>query len=339
MSRIMTVALLAGVLMAGFAVAESDDFVMGNYSGAFTGDDWKDRPIRVQVVAMSVVRYRAIFFIGQEERVQVKGKKRARPKGVPKIEDEVLRKKAAVIDFKGAVEGRDGLEITGTIAKEKFTGEIHGAGINAAFALQRTFLDPPTRGMTAPEGAVVLLDGSNLDQWELVPRWRLQGSGSIKTSGSDIRSKQEFGDAQYHIEFLCPFMPSDSGQARGNSGVYVMGRYEVQVLDSFGDLPKDNLCGGIYQRATPVVCASLPPLQWQTYDITFKAPRFDASGNKTQNAVITVNHNGIVIHDNVALTDRTPGGASGPEASKGVLLLQGHGDRVEFRNVWVKPLD
>lgn len=347
MYRVAGICLAVLMGVSGWAMGQDDDFVMGNYQGEFTSSGWQNRSIRAEVAAMSVIRYRAVFYIGaegtEEQRIEItRGRKRGGDsEETPKDLEEMRRK--AVIDFDGVLDlgpafgGKHTL--SGTIERETFTGVFKGASGEGAFTLKRVFIEPPTLGQAPPEGAIVLLDGTNLDAWAPCPHWRIQSGGGLQVQGADIHTLQQFGDAQYHLEFKCPFMPSATGQARGNSGVYVMGRYEVQVLDSFADLPMDNLCGGIYKQAKPVVCASLPPLQWQTYDITFRAPRFDASGAKTQNAVITVVHNGITIHDNVELTDRTPGGYPGDEAATGPLLLQDHGDKVQFRNIWVKPLD
>ena len=137
-----------------------------------------------------------------------------------------------------------------------------------------------------------------------------------------------------HIEFRTPFMPKSRGQARGNSGVYLQGRYECQVLDSFGLDGADNECGGIYSINKPVVNACLPPLAWQTYDIDFKAAKYGADGKKTTNARVTIKHNGIVIHDDQELTHGTPGHV--PEGAEPYgLYLQDHGNPVAFRNIWV----
>ncbi len=129
-------------------------------------------------------------------------------------------------------------------------------------------------------------------------------------------------------------MPTARGQGRGNSGVYIQGRYEVQVLDSFGLDGKNNECGGIYSIAEPIVNMCLPPLSWQTYDMEFTAARFDDDGKKIQNARATIKHNGVVIHDDLELTHGTPGyHAEGPEPDS--LFLQNHGNPVAFRNIWI----
>lgn len=146
-------------------------------------------------------------------------------------------------------------------------------------------------------------------------------------------TKELFEDHHLHIEFRTPFQPSDSGQGRGNSGVYVQGRYELQVLDSFGLRGEDNECGGIYQIARPKLNMCYPPLTWQTYDIDFTAAKYNPAGQKTSNAKITIKHNGVVIHDNLELPKATPG--KDPEANKpGPLFLQDHSNPVAFRNIW-----
>ena len=186
----------------------------------------------------------------------------------------------------------------------------------------------PTVGAKPPQGAIVLFDGSSADNFEkgqVIEGNLLGATGCVST--------KTFGDHSLHIEFRTPFMPKSRGQARGNSGVYVQGRYEVQVLDSFGLDGADNECGGIYKASKPAVNMCLPPLAWQTYDIDLTTAKYDDAGKKTQNARITVKHNGVVIHDNLELAAGTPGfRPEGPD--KLGLFLQNHGNPVAFRNIW-----
>lgn len=194
--------------------------------------------------------------------------------------------------------------------------------------LTKTERKSPTLGAKPPEGAVVLFDGSSADHFtngKLI-------EGNL-LAATNPESKQTFGDHSLHIEFRTPFMPKARGQGRGNSGVYVQARYEVQVLDSFGLDGKDNECGGIYKASQPAVNMCLPPLSWQTYDIDFTSAKYE-NGKKVQNAKITVRHNGVVIHENLELKSGTPGRASEGEKPLG-LFLQDHGNPVAFRNIWV----
>ncbi|MFV2067272.1 MAG: DUF1080 domain-containing protein, partial [Pirellulales bacterium] len=175
---------------------------------------------------------------------------------------------------------------------------------------------------------IVLFDGSSTDPFvdgKLIDGKYLGASGCY--------SKKKFGDHSLHIEFRTPFMPQARGQGRGNSGVYIQSRYEVQVLDSFGLAGEDNECGGIYKIAAPAVNRCFPPLAWQTYDYQFTAARYDEKGQKTKNARVTIRHNGVVIHDDLELPAGTPGRhAEGPGADS--LFLQYHGNPVVYRNIW-----
>jgi hypothetical protein len=150
-------------------------------------------------------------------------------------------------------------------------------------------------------------------------------------------SKKVFTNFTLHIEFLLPFKPLGRGQDRGNSGVYLQDRYECQVLDSFGLKGENNECGGFYQQAAPLVNMCYPPLTWQTYDIDFTSPTWDESGKKLKNAVTTVKHNGVVIHDHLELKKETPGGGMKEVPKGGGIQLQGHGNPVFYRNIWIVP--
>jgi hypothetical protein len=190
-----------------------------------------------------------------------------------------------------------------------------------------------------PKDAVVLFDGKDLSKWQKYPAggdvtWKLV-DGAMEVAGGDIITKDKFRDMKLHLEFMPPYMPDAKGQARGNSGVFVMDNYEVQVLDSYG-LPKLDVgdCAALYSKKTPDKNAAKPPAQWQTYDIEFKAPRFDASGKKTDNARITVYWNGVKVHDNIELTAPCRVGRGRSPTAAG-SDFQDHGNPVRFRNIWV----
>ena len=205
---------------------------------------------------------------------------------------------------------------------------VTDSGGTAQGALKKTVRKSPTLGAKPPEGAVVLFDGSSAEHFK----------GGELTEDKHLlagcESLRKFGDHTFHVEFRTPFKPAARGQARGNSGVYLQSRYEVQVLDSFGLDGKNNECGGIYSISEPAVNMCYPPLTWQTYDVTFTAARYDENGKKTRNARATVRHNGVVIHDDLELPKGTAGKLpEGPEPQG--LYLQGHGNPVVFRNVWV----
>lgn len=228
-------------------------------------------------------------------------------------------------------------ELDGEVAKfkheefdlEASDGEIRIFNANGekVAEIERTVRKSSTLGAKPPKSAIVLFDGKNGDAFE----------GSQVDDGlllANTFSKEKFGDHKLHIEFRTPFKPKGRGQGRGNSGVYVQSRYEIQVLDSFGLSGESNECGGIYKVAEPRVNMCFPPLQWQTYDIEFTAARYDADGQKTSNARVTVLHNGVVIHDDLELPSHTPGRhQEGPEPD--ALYLQGHGNPVYYRNIWV----
>jgi hypothetical protein len=234
---------------------------------------------------------------------------------------------------KAEAETRDGKTIItgkewhGTIADGTLTAES-GEKHEAKVTLKHIVRKSPTEGEKPPAGAVVLFDGTSADEWN--------GGKLVEHNllNNGIKSKKTFKDIKLHLEFRLPFMPYATEQGRANSGVYLQDRYELQILDSFGLKGENNECGGFYQQTAPKINMCLPPLTWQTYDIEFKAARFDENGKKTANATATVRHNGRLIHENVELKGPTPGGQKETDTG-GPIQLQNHGNPVYFRNIWV----
>ena len=164
------------------------------------------------------------------------------------------------------------------------------------------------------------------------------GIAEVLPGTGDIVTKQHFTDFQLHVEFNVPLMPTARGQARGNSGVYMLGLYEVQVLDSYGLAPKNDDCGAIYEQSPPMVNACQPPGQWQTYDILFHAPRFDAAGALVEKPRISVLQNGLWIQDNFSISGPTRASMDADPHQPGPIMLQDHGNRVRYRDIWIRPL-
>jgi len=198
--------------------------------------------------------------------------------------------------------------------------------------LSKTTRVSSTIGRKPPEGAVVLFDGSTADHFE---GGKLSEDSFLLPGAT---SKEKFGSFELHVEFMLSYMPNARGQARSNSGCYMQGRYEVQMLDSFGLTGENNECGGIYEIRKPNVNMCFPPLSWQTYDVEYHAAKFDAAGKKTDDGWITVKHNGVLVHEKVKLPRSTRAApvAEGPE--DGPIYLQDHGDPLRYRNIWLKPI-
>ncbi len=207
--------------------------------------------------------------------------------------------------------------------------------------LKRIERSSPTIGKKPPAGAIIIFNG------KANSHIRGEVKDGLLWAGSETLT--EVGDFLMHLEFRLPFKPwrLPSSQDRGNSGVYIFNSYEIQVLDSFAlDLKSENnaiklqslntqWCGSFYKSKLPDVPMAFPPLIWQTYDIEFTAPRFDAAGKKAANARVTVRQNGVLIHDDVELEKGTGAGAKRPEKARGTILFQGHGNPTAFRNVWI----
>ena len=196
-----------------------------------------------------------------------------------------------------------------------------------------------------PSDATVLFGGNDLSNWETPngqsPEWEVQDGYMIVGDGP-IRTKQTFGDVQLHVEFSTPNPPKGEGQGRGNSGVYLMGRYEVQVLDSYqAETYADGQAGALYGQHPPLVNASRAPGEWQTYDIIFHRPHFDEAGVLVEPATMTVLHNGVVVQDDQRLMGPTayqdrPQYEAHPDELP--IMLQDHTNPVRYRNIWVREL-
>ena len=190
-----------------------------------------------------------------------------------------------------------------------------------------------------PSDAVVLFDGGDLSEWKDGENWIVE-DGVATSAKTGITSKREFGDAQIHLEFATPSKVEGEGQGRGNSGLYLMGRYEIQILDSYDNKTYfDGQAASVYKQSPPIVNASRPPGEWQTLDVIFKAPQFSPSGDLVTPAYVTVLHNGLVVQNHFELQGGTsyiaaPKYESHP--AKAPIHLQFHGNPVKFRNIWVR---
>ena len=219
------------------------------------------------------------------------------------------------------------------------TAKLSGEGLavtkgGKTVKLARTVRKSPTVGMKPPKGAVVLFGGKDKD----AGNWKNGKVVDGLLAASNALSHQGFKDCTIHIEFRCPYMPHARGQGRGNSGVYYGGRWETQVLDSFGLTGEMNECGGVYSIAKPELNMCLPPLTWQTYDVEYTHPKFDESGKRTAWPRMTVKLNGVVVHDDIELnkTHTTAAPVNGALKDEGSpIFLQNHGNPVFYRNIWV----
>jgi hypothetical protein len=206
----------------------------------------------------------------------------------------------------------------------------------------------PTLPVPPPADAVVLFDGISLAKWVgrdgTDPKWRVaDGSFQVVAGAGTLTTRDTFGDAQLHVEWMSPSPPQGTDQDRGNSGVFLMGRYELQVLDSYNSVTyADGQAGALYGQYPPLVNASRPPGEWQSYDIVFRRPRFDAAGKVTSPARFTVFHNGILVQDNAELVGPTAHTTRPPyeaHADRLPISLQDHGHPVRFRNIWIRDLE
>lgn len=237
-----------------------------------------------------------------------------------------------------------------------FVGFISAQEVEPTKPEQTEFYKPvppkvtPGEDGAPPSDAIVLFDGTSLDNWistadSTAAKWILNDDGSmtVKNRTGDIQTKQDFGSIQLHIEWKSPAEVQQEGQHRANSGVFLNGMYEVQVLDNNdNDTYVNGQVGSIYKQHVPLAMASVPTGQWNTYDIIYHAPEFE-KGQKVKSGTLTVIHNGVLVQDHVEIKGTTPyiGWPKNPPHGKGPLRLQDHGDnsRVSYRNIWVRELD
>ncbi|WP_425619422.1 DUF1080 domain-containing protein [Anatilimnocola sp. NA78] len=320
MSRFVcfTILLFSSLAFAGPTYTDPDktdaDFAyQGEYAGKIKDEEGNEASIGVQVIALGKGMFRAVGYPGglpgdgwdKQEKIEVDGEL-----------------KDGVISFE-----KDGGK--GVVSKDGTLTIV--AGDKEIGTINKVNRSSKTLGAKPPMGAVVLFDGKNADAFE---GGKVSEDGNLSQGST---SKQKFGSYKLHVEFRTPYQPEDRGQGRGNSGVYMQGRYEVQMLDSFGLAGKMNECGGIYTVKDCDVNMCFPPLAWQTYDIDYTAAKYDDAGKVISPPKITVEHNGVVIHKDVALpTDRNTTAAPvkpGPEP--GPIYLQNHGNPVRYRNIWL----
>jgi Domain of Unknown Function (DUF1080) len=232
------------------------------------------------------------------------------------------------------------------VEAQQTTGKVHDMNRPAPMVVDPGTPSTPDVVGRAPSDAVVLFEGKDLSAWAQKDgspaKWKV-GNGYFETVPKTgyIYTKKAFGDCQLHLEFATPSPAVGQGQDRGNSGVFLMGLYEIQVLDSYNNRTyADGSAAAVYGQYPPLVNASRPPGQWQTYDIVFHAPKFGADGKVTKKARVTVLHNGVLVQDNVEIQGQTshdvPEYEAGPE--KLPLALQDHNHPVRFRNIWVREL-
>lgn len=321
---------------------------MGDYFGERVQRDGSTEPMAAQMVYYSDGKYS----------VRLAGSLDERDSFLAALDGRETDTERAVVFPQTMGPGSDQLvQITDRgllVAASVWTGKLSDEGgltgsfagwENGSFALERRGFEryeSPTLGEPPPPGATVLFAGRDLSRWVSTKpeaeAWEViesEDALQVTPGSGDILSKEKFGSFHLHLEFRSPYAPAKTGQARGNSGVYLHGRYEIQILDSYGLEGVDNECGGVYQIARPLVNMCAPPTVWQTYDIDFTAAKFGPDGAKTADARMTVRHNGVVIHDDLRLPRPTAGSLEWNEVPEGPLRLQHHHNIVQFRNIWL----
>jgi hypothetical protein len=322
---------IAAGLALGLSRGWAQDAFMGEYAGSYKADRTQTTKATAKVIAEGPSYYRVVL---QAEPLTP---------GAPTAQFEIygVRQGTRVHLFGRA----DAKMWTGTIVGDRLVANpgYYAVGIE----LRKTTRRSPTEGAPPPAGAVVLLPfepgkAPDTSAWSGGP-WKPQEDGSLQCNPGkgSITTRQSFGDMKLHVEFWLPLMADSFGQGRANSGVYLNNLYEIQVLDSFGLVPSMGDCAAIYDQSSPLVNANLPPEHWQTYDITFRAPRMNPDGSVKEKARLTLEFNGIKVHDNTPIEGATAGHEPGKppaNAATGPLQLQDHGNLIRYRNIWLTDL-
>ena len=289
-----------------------DDFkFQGEYSGTIETENG-DLKYGIQVIAKGAGQFDAVGYPGGLPGDGWNGTDKVF--GAGKREGDTLK---LVGEHGLGIVNNNGLAIT------NLNGDERGK-------LKKVLRKSTTLGMKPPTGAVVLFDGSSTKEF---PGGKMTKDGLLIQG---VTSQKKFQNFSLHLEFMLSYMPYARGQGRSNSGFYAQGRYEVQILDSFGLEGKHNECGGIYKVSKPSVNMCFPPLSWQTYDVDFTAAKFDESGKKITNAKMTVKHNGVVIQKDVEVPKSTTAAPLKEGSVPGPVYIQNHGNPVRFRNIWVR---
>ncbi len=291
---------------------DPDFTVQGEYLGAGRLEG-REGKLGAQVIALGSGKFKAVIYAGGLPGAGWKrGDKQCEVNGERKGAQTVF----AGPSWQATIDAQ-------TLALQSSDGKTKGA-------LKRTERTSPTLGLAPPKSATVLFCGKLPCGF---PDAKLSPDNNLIAGATSQPLPQSY---RLHLEFRLSYMPTALGQARSNSGVYLHDCYEIQVLDSFGLYGRNNECGGFYSIREPDVNMCLPPLAWQTYDIDFTGPTYDAKGNKAANARITVRHNGVPLHENLELPKHTPGRQKEGPAPR-PIHLQGHGCHVQYRNVWIVP--
>ena len=321
-------------------VTEADKTLMGDYVGEWVNPEDGYQKINpslcAQVINIDVGKYHLKFT--QDHNLRA----------------EIYFSGEAVLKGKAIVAKQDGWDIR--ITKDGMTGKGRLGDNVESFSLKRVKLGSPSMGQKPPKGAIVLFDGSDMDEWQhsdgRESTWTLLDNGVMEINprkynkdadppiGGDIFTKRKFKSVRYHMEFRYPVEPGKTGQGRGNSGLFFQG-YEAQILNSYGLKGLWNELGALYKMSPPKVNAARPPMEWQTYDVTYTAPVYE-NGELKEAARITVRLNGIVVQKNETLRHQTAHKQSDraiPAPKEAMpIKLQDHSNRIQFRNIWIKEL-